>query len=78
MKNKYADRELEIAKNINYNQILEDDLTTENGGTSYEGETLKDFMEEVGLPIGETRLSDINKALKECGIKEVGIHKDNL
>lgn len=78
MTNKYADRELEIAKNINYNEILEDDFIIENGGISYEGETLKDFMEEVGLPLGETRLSDINKALKECGIKEVEIHKDNL
>ena len=78
MTNKYTDKELEVAKNINYNQILEDDLTTENGGISYEGETLKDFMEEVGLPLGETRLLDINKALKECGIKEVKIHKDNL
>ena len=77
MTNKYTDRELEIAKNINYNQILEDDLT-ENGGLSYEGETLKDFMEEVGLPLGKTRLLDINKALKECGIKEIEIHKNNF
>lgn len=76
MTNKYADRELEIAKNINYNQILEDDLTTGNGGVSYEGETLKDFMEEVGLPLGETKLLDINKALKECGIKEIEVHKN--
>lgn len=78
MNNKYTGREIEVAKNINYNQILEDDLTTENGGTSYEGETLKDFMEEVGLPLGKTRLSDINKALKECGIKEVEVHKNDL
>ena len=78
MTNKYTGRELEISKNINYNQILEDDFTIENGGVSYEGETLKDFMEEVGLPLGETKLSDINKALKECGIKEVGIHKNDL
>lgn len=78
MTNKYTGKELEIAKSINYNQILEDDLTTGSGGISYEGETLKDFMEEVGLPLGETRLLDINKALKECGIKEVGIHNNNL
>lgn len=78
MTNKYTGRELEIEKNINYNQILEDDLTTGSGGISYEGETLRDFMEEVGLPLGETRLLDINKALKECGIKEVGIHNNDL
>lgn len=75
MTNKYADRELEIVKSINYNQILKDDLTTGNGGVSYEGETLKDFMEEVGLPLEETKLLDINKALKECGIKEIETHK---
>lgn len=78
MTNKYVEKELEITKSINYNQILEDDLNNENGGISYEGETLKDFMEEVGLPLRETGLSDINKALKECGIKEVGIHKNDL
>lgn len=67
-----------IAKNINYDQILEDNFSIESGGISYEGETLRDFMKEVGLSLGETKLSDINKALKECGIKEVEIHKDDL
>lgn len=67
-----------IARNINYDQILEDDFSIESGGISYEGETLRDFMKEVGLSLGETKLSDINKALKECGIKEVEIHKDDL
>lgn len=67
-----------IAKNINYDQILEDDFYIESGGVSYEGETLRDFMKEVGLPLGETKLLDINKALKECGIKEVKIHKNDI
>lgn len=66
-----------IARNINYDQILEDDFSMESGGVSYEGETLRDFMKEVGLPLGETKLLDINKALKECGIKEVKIHKND-
>ena len=34
-------------------------------------------MKEVGLPLGETKLLDINKALKECGIKEVKNHKND-
>lgn len=66
-----------IARNINYDQILEDDFSMESGGVSYEGETLRDFMKEVGLPLGETKLLDINKALKECGIKGVKIHKND-
>lgn len=67
-----------IARNINYDQILEDDFSIESGGVSYEGETLRDFMKEVGLPLGETKLLDINKSLKECGIKEVKIHKNDI
>ena len=63
--------ELEIVKNIDYDQELKDDLNAETGGISYVGETLRSFMEEVDLPIGQTTLSDINKALRECGILEI-------
>ena len=63
--------ELEIAKNIDYDQELKDDFTIGTGGISYEGETLRDFMNEAGLPIGNTKLSDINKSLEECGIKKI-------
>lgn len=71
-------KELEVARNINYDQILEDDFSIESGGVSYEGETLRDFMKEVGLPLGETKLLDINKSLRECGIKEVKIQKNDI
>lgn len=68
--------ELEIAKNIDYDQELIDDGTL-FGGTSRAGETLREFMEEAGLPIGQTRIGVINKALKECGIREIKSKKDN-
>ena len=50
---------------------LKDD-NTEFGGISYIGETLEDFIAEVG--ISETcSINDINKALKECGIEPIVI-----
>lgn len=51
------------------NTVLEDD-TTSTGGVAFEGETLRDFLEDTGL-IEEKDLTieDVNRALKECGIK---------
>ena len=45
---------------------LKDD-NTEFGGISYIGETLGDFIAEVGI----SNIDDINKALKECGIEPI-------
>ena len=50
-------------------QILEDD-DTPNGGISFENETLADFLDECDISYGAT-LEEVNKALKECGIKPV-------
>ena len=38
-----------------------------NGGISFEGETLENFLEETGMSI-EASAEEINKALVECGI----------
>lgn len=52
--------------------VLEDD-DTENGGTSFSGETVADFVSEVnGDDIPSVHdLESLNKALKECGISTV-------
>ena len=47
---------------------LKDD-NTEFVGISYIGETLGDFIAEVGI----SNIDDINKALKECGIEPIVI-----
>lgn len=49
-------------------ELVDDD--TETGGTSFCGETLRDFLEETGMSY-DTPLPVINKALRECGIKEI-------
>lgn len=51
------------------NKKLKDDGTP-YGGISFEGETLKDFLDSMGIPYS-TPLEKINKALKECGIKTI-------
>ena len=45
---------------------LKDD-NTEFGGISYIGETLGDFIAEVGI----SDIDDVNKALKVCGIEPI-------
>jgi len=54
-------------KDIFRNIVLEDDNTS-FGGTSHAGETLGEFMDEVGLTEKDT-FKTVNNALKECGIK---------
>lgn len=49
--------------------ILEDD-TTDKGGVAYDGETLVDFMIENNIKPSDN-FFDLNKTLKECGIKEM-------
>ena len=51
------------------NYVLEDD-STPYGGVSHQGETLKEFLDEVGL-IHDLCIEDINLALKSCGIKQI-------
>ena len=58
------------------NYKLEDD-ETEIGGISFEGYTLKDYLEETGLIkdidqlLNEPNLSTLNEHLKESGIKPI-------
>ena len=41
------------------------------GGVSFDGETLRDFIEECDIDPKEWSLKDINDALKDCGIKPI-------
>lgn len=53
------------------NTVLTDD-NTETGGTSYLGETLKDFLLEIDKPLTSVNnMSEVNKWLTECGISQV-------
>lgn len=54
---------------VNLDQILVDDATS-NGGVEYPGETLREFLESVDLPL-DTPLEKINEALIECGIEPI-------
>lgn len=60
------------------NTVLEDD-TTSSGGTSFVGETLADFLSEVGkeeeIPytFSDQWLKDVNEMLIECGIKPLAL-----
>lgn len=49
--------------------VLEDD-TTEFGGISYSGQTLNDFLSEVGMS-PDVPMNEINESLIECGIKPI-------
>lgn len=40
------------------------------GGVSYMGETVKDFLDETGLPYDIT-IDELNNALDECGIERI-------
>ena len=57
-----------------HNIILEDD-DTKFGGISFVGETVLDFILEIGAYKIDT-LRELNSKLKECGIKE--IHDDEI
>lgn len=48
--------------------VLQDDETS-TGGVSHDGETVGEFVATVNR--GFENLEDLNKALKECGIKEI-------
>lgn len=69
-----------ITKDNYYNDLLNyklEDDETEVGGISFEGYTLKDYLEETGLIkdidqlLNEPNLSTLNEHLKESGIKPI-------
>ena len=51
------------------NTVLEDDNTA-NGGVSFKGETLRNFLDETGIDYNAS-MEEINNALIECGIKPI-------
>lgn len=55
---------------IPFDYRLEDD-ETDHGGVSFIGETLGDFLDDIGL--FPESLSQLNKALAECGIKKIRV-----
>ena len=63
-----------LNKEVILNTILKDD-NQETGGTSTANETLKNFMEEVGVIDKPISLDLLNQHLKTCGIKE--LYKEN-
>ena len=50
------------------NTELMDDKS-DYGGIAYLGETVKDFIESVG--IAPSNINELNDALKECGIERI-------
>src|SRR5699024_1374188 len=63
-----------LNKEVILNTVMKDD-SQETGGTSTFNETLKDFMEEVGVIDKPISLDLLNQHLKTCGIKE--LYKEN-
>lgn len=55
-----------------YDEELEDD-DTPYGGTSFAGETVRDFLEDVGMETTTriTTLEELNTVLKINGIKQL-------
>ena len=51
-------------------EILKDDNTT-NGGISFLGETLQDFLDDLGIDYRDTTLKEVNSLLAENGIKPI-------
>ena len=51
------------------NVELEDD-DTPYGGKAFIGETLRDFLLEIGAPLNST-MDKVNNMLKECGIMPI-------
>lgn len=52
--------------------VLEDDNTPQ-GGTSYQGETLEEFLTEAGINSKDITLTEVNQLLQENGIKPVNL-----
>lgn len=58
----------------NYLDVVLEDDGTAFGGVSFQGETVRDFINEVDLSENES-LRKLNKALKETGIKKIKSRK---
>lgn len=54
------------------NTILRDDETG-NGGTSFLGETLADFLEESGIDFTNLTILEVNELLENNGIRPIEV-----
>ena len=61
-------KEIKRAKDFLYYKLKDGDQLY--GGIAFEGEILKDFLEDAGIP-EDTSMRRVNAALKECGIKPI-------
>lgn len=59
-----------LDKELILKTVLKDD-EQENGGVSFEGETLRNFMEEIGIIDEDLTLDILNAQLESCGIKRL-------
>lgn len=50
--------------------VLEEDYSVMHGGVAFVGETVGDFLWDLGWPteLKITTIDELNEALKECGI----------
>lgn len=55
-------------------ELVDDD--TETGGTAFEGETVLDYLLEMGTP-EPVNLKKLNESLIECGIRPIGGETEN-
>lgn len=62
-------REVKRAKDFLHCE-LQDDNKSEYGGIGHVGETLEEFIAEVGLS-ADTAMRHVNVALKQCGIEPI-------
>lgn len=56
--------------NNEFAEIKLEDNEKPTGGISYQGETLAEFLEEIGMSVYNS-LREINRALHICGIKKI-------
>ena len=56
---------------LSANIVLHDDFSVPSGGIDYEGETLGEFFESIGVDFTILSTKEINSVLRECGIKAV-------
>lgn len=60
---------MEVTAEKYWDVLLEDD-DTPYGGKSFMGETLWDFLIEIGAPLNSP-MDKVNNMLKECGIMPI-------
>lgn len=65
---------MKIATALDFKDYLLQDDSTDFGGIAHIGETLEEFMEEIGEPL-TTPMPQVNNWLVNCGIEPIQIYK---